>query len=157
MSKKQPPSPRSTRATTSKIVLTGEPKPGTTKTGGMDPFATVQDSLSAAMMEMRKVSSLAEDLHLEISEVKKAQADTDLSVAENIQRLNEAEGRFFELENENTHLKQQMVMNNKSHEDLLKQMQDLMNGGRRLNIRLVGLKEKQEMTNPREKGRQIMD
>lgn len=67
----------------SKLALTVESKQGESS---MDPLVAVQESLSAA--EVKQVSDLVVVSGSEISEVKRAQADTESAAAEITRQFN---------------------------------------------------------------------
>lgn len=100
------------------------------------------------MEEMAWFSANLSTLQADLTCVKTTQfqvkADADADAAATAPRLNEAETRIGVLEDENERLKQMVEKSTKECAELRDSLSDLVNRERRLNLRLIGLKEKSE-------------
>lgn len=108
-----------------------------------DALTGLQATLEKTMQEMAQVSSILKELQEDVSSVKTAQAKTTKDINNINERLDEADGRFMDLETENARLASELQKRAKQCEELERAIQESENRERRLNLRLVGLKESQ--------------
>lgn len=111
-------------------------------------LSAMQKSLGKAMDELGHVSKLIMVLQADIDKVKKDNAGLRTDVNGVIQRLEEAENRISELEDENVGLRHIVEGNVKKCAVLEAAQQDANYRDRRQNLVLVGLKEKLEEGKP---------
>lgn len=104
----------------------------------------MQQSLKKATEEMGKVGQLLTTLQEEVNEVKEANKELRNDVDQIMLRLDEAESRISQLEDENVKLCTSAEKSAKKCEELHQAIEDAANRDRRQNLRLIGLKEKSE-------------
>lgn len=119
-------------------------------------FAELQAALKAAMDEMARFSANLSTLQADVTSVKTTQFQMKADAAAMAQRLDEAEARIGVLEDENERLQQMAEKSAKDCADLRDSVSDMVNRERRMNLRLIGLKEKSENGNLRECVRLIL-
>lgn len=107
-------------------------------------FAELQAALKTAMEEMARFSANLSTLQADLTCVKTTQFQMKADAAATAQRLDEAETRIGVLEDENERLKQMAEKSTKECGELRDSLSDLVNRERRLNLRLIGLKERSE-------------
>lgn len=113
-------------------------------------LASMQQSLEKAMKEMGRVGKLLTTLQTDISDIKDTNVGLRTDMDSVLLRLNEAESRISQLEDENNQLRQKADKTAKKCEDLHYAVEDAANRDRRQNLRLIGLKEKIEDGKPSE-------
>lgn len=123
---------------------------GASKGESKDVLASMQQSLEKAMKEMGRVGKFLTTLQADISEIKDANVGLRTDMDSVLLRLNEAENRISQLEDENDQLCQKADKTAKKCEDLHYAVEDAANRDRRQNLRLIGLKEKLEGGKPSE-------
>lgn len=111
-------------------------------------FAELQAALKTAVEEMPRFSANLSTLQADLTCVKTTQFQMKADAAATAQRLDEAETRIGVLEDER--LKQMAEKSTKECAELRDSLSDLVNRERRLNLRLIGLKEKSESGKLRE-------
>lgn len=70
-----------------------------------ESITAMQNTLQTAMTEMTTMNSILESLKSEISAIKEAQAHTEVSVKDAVNRLDEADRRISGLEDDSAELK----------------------------------------------------
>lgn len=108
-----------------------------------DALTGLQATLEKTMQEMAQVSSILKELQEDVSSVKLAQAKTSMDINNIHERLDDADGRFMVMETENARLASELQKRAKQCEELERAVQEAENRDRRLNLRLVGLRENQ--------------
>lgn len=105
-------------------------------------FAELQAALQNAMEEMSRFSGTLSTLQADVTSVKNDQGQIKTDVSSILQRLDEAENRISELEDDRESWKQQAKANAKECSELRAIVTDMVNREKRLNVRIFGLKEK---------------
>ena len=123
---------------------------GASKEDSENVLASMQQSLEKAMVEMGRVGKLLTSLQADISEIKDANVGLRTDMDSVLLRLNEAENRISQLEDEKHDLRQKVDKTAMKCEDLHQAVEDAANRDRRQNLRLIGLKEKLENGKPSE-------
>lgn len=129
---------------------------GTSKGDSESVLASMQQSFDKAMKEMGRVGNLLATLQAEISDIKETSAGLRTDMDSVMQRLDEAESRISQLEDENVQLRQEASKSTKDCEQLRCAVEDAANRDRRQNLRLIGLKEGLEGNKPSECVRTII-
>lgn len=123
------------------------------KPSGKDPqqpdmvptgLAELQETLQKAMGQMASFSGTLATLQSDVTEVKTTQGKIKTDVAAIFQRLDEAEARISDLEDEKERLEQGARASAKECAELRDTVSDMANRERRFNVRLFGLREKPE-------------
>lgn len=140
-------------ASTKITSVTGD---ANTPAAATEAMTVLQATLQKAMQEMAQVSNILKDLQADVSSVKSSQAKMETDVAAIYERLDRADSRIMDLEIENARLSREIKERAKQQEALQRAVQDAAHRDRRLNLRLVGLKEKLESGAPREYVRRII-
>lgn len=107
-------------------------------------FAELQAALQRAMEEMARFSGTLSTLQADVTSVKTTQGKMKTDVVSIFQRLNEAEGRISELEDENESLRKMTQSSAQDCSELREMMTDMANRERRFNVRVFGLKEQKD-------------
>lgn len=137
-----------TAADTEQSPETGLPSPV-----AMNVLTDLQSTLEKAMWEMVRVSNILQDLQADVSKVKTSQAKMATDVAD---KLEQVDVRIMDLEIENGRLDKEVKERAPQYEELRRAVQDMENRDRRINLRLVGVKERSENGKPRELVRSII-
>lgn len=125
-------------------TMTGTGK-GEFNGGGV--LAAMQRSLEKATEEMGQVGKLLEALGTDMTEIKEASGGLRTDVNGILTRLDEAESRISQLEDENHQVRQTADKSAKKCEELHQAVEDAANRDRHQNLRLVGQREKLEGRN----------
>lgn len=140
------------------LATENEQRPGLdpAKPAAMDAIAELQSTLEKAMREMAQVSSILQDVQADVSAVKATQAKMESDVLELHDRLEQADARIMDLERDNGRLDKAAKEQARQFEELKRKVQDMENRDRRVNLRLVGVKELVENGKPRDMVRAII-
>lgn len=93
------------------------------------------------MKEMSQFSNILRELQEDVSSVKTSQAKASLDIAAIFERLEQTDGQLMELEIENGRLSAKLLRRSKQCDELERAIQDAANRDRRLNLRLVRVRE----------------
>lgn len=107
-------------------------------------LSAMQESLQKATAEMIRVGQLLSSLQADMVEMKEVNSGLRTDVNGVLQRLDEAERRISQLEDDNQNLREAAHKSAKKLEELHQATENAANRDRRQNLRLVGLKEKLE-------------
>lgn len=136
------------------------PKTGSSSAGVPSPttdaLTGLQATLEKTMQEMAQVSTILKGLQEDVSSVKTAQAKTSQDISAIYERQDEADGRIMDLETENARLISELQKRAKHCEEMERAIQNAETRDRQLNLRLVGLKER-EGENLRELTKQLIN